>query len=456
MWILAFSKLWDTFSYFGTQTILALYFIQIFHFSRNDSYLIYGAYAAFAYATPILGGIVADKWLGTRDAFIIGSTLNIVGNLVLMSFHQYLFCLGLSISLIGSGLYRGTSTHLVGTLYQDGDAKKEAGFTWLYLAINVGGMAGPLIYGIVAHALGWNYGFLFSAIGILISTVWFLSNWQVWNKDKQPESLKLSAKIFLYIAILLACLFLAIPFYITKIINPLIFLLFVGSIVYLVILVMKYTGIERRRLLALLLISFFAMFYFAAGLQIGTTITLFIQDKIQENVIITQLPASVFSTLYPLFVLVLAPFFTYLWSVLKSKGISISTPSKLAIGIMLATIGIGAFAFASLTNFVWTGIILGNLMLSAGELALTPAIYTAISDLSPIGMKSTMMGAWLLFVALGGYLSSLLASVSHFVTSVIPSHHSEYFSQFLFIAGFTFLIFLVLAASIPKLSRMMN
>lgn len=198
------------------------------------------------------------------------------------------------------------------------------------------------------------------------------------------------------------------------------------------------------------------MFYFAAGLQIGTTITLFIQHKIQENVITTQLPASIFSTLYPLFVLLLAPFFTYLWNTLKLNGISVNTPTKLTIGMMLATIGIGAFAMASLTNLVWTGIILGNLMLSAGELALTPAVYTAISDLSPVGMKSTMMGCWLLFVALGGYLSSVLASASHFVTNVMPSYQSEYFSQFLFIAGFTFLIVLVLAASIPKLSKMMN
>lgn len=456
LWPLACGELWNTFSYYGTQTILALYFLHIFHLTRNDSYLLYGAYAAFAYSIPILGGIVADKWLGSKNAVIIGSCLNILGNLILMSFHHYyLFCLGLATSLIGSSLYKSNATHLVGTLYLNRDIKKESGFTLLYLAINVGGVLGPLIYGLVAHFFGWNYGFLCSALGILISTIWFISNPHQWE-DRRSKTPTIPLKMLLYISILVACLLLSLPFYILKITNLLIIGTFIISILYLIVSITKYHGEDRRHLLALLLISFFSMFYFAAGLQIGTTITLFIQSKIQQGIIKTQLPASTFSTFYPLFVLVLAPFFTPLWHGLKRKGFTVNTPNKLLIGIILAALGISIFALTALTNFVITGILLGNLFLSAGELALAPAIYTAVSDLSPGGMKSTMMGCMLLFIAFGGYLSSLLATASHVITRVIFAHQPEYFGEFTFIAGFTFLIALILIAFTSKLSKMMS
>ena len=451
-WVLAFGEIWNTFSYYGTQTILALYFIHVFHFTRSESYLLYGAYAAFAYSLPLLGGIVADRWLGSRNTLFLGAALNIGGNLLLMSFGHYWFCLGLATSLVGSGLYKSTSTHLVGTLYPEGDIKKEAAFTWLYLAVNVGGTLGPLAYGFAAYSLGWNFGFLFSALGILISLLWFLYNW---NNNEISKPLSATGKIFLYVIILASCLFFSIPFYIPKIINPLIFIMFIVGIIYLLSMITRYTLEERRHLWVLLLIGFFGMFYFAAGLQIGTTITLFIQDAIQKGLIKTQLPASTFSTLYPLFVLLLAPFFTYLWHRLKTKGITPSAPAKLALGMILATIGISAFACASLTKFIILGIIIGNLMLSAGELVLTPAVYTAVSNLSPPGMKNTMMGCWLLFIALGSYLSSVLASAAQQITRITFFSQPAHFGEFVFIAVFTLSVVLVLSLLTPRLSKMM-
>jgi proton-dependent oligopeptide transporter, POT family len=455
LWVLAFGKMWDTFSYFGTQTILALYFIHIFHLSKSSSYLLYGAYAAIAFSAPILGGVVADKWLGSKNSLILGIVLNIAGNLMLVSFNRYLFSLGLATSLIGSGFYKSNATHLVGALYKDGDVRKELGFTWFYLAINVGGTLGPLVYGLVVYSLGWNFGFLCSAVGILFGGLLLLKNWDLLDIQDKPIEISKSATMLLYLIVLLACFLLSFPFYIPAIINPLICAMFAVSIAYLIIAIRKYTGKERGRLFALLLICFFAMFYFAAGLQIGTTITLFIQYKIHQGVINTKLPASVFSALYSLFVLLLAPFFMLLWRRLKERGITLSAPIKLAMGIGFATLGIGAFAFASITNLVIIGVVVGNLLLSAGELVITPAAYTAMSDLAPTGMKSTMMGCWLLFIALGGYLSSLLANAAHFVAGVLPPQRSEYSVEFLFIAAFTLIVTIVVIATIPRLLKMM-
>jgi POT family proton-dependent oligopeptide transporter len=443
-WTLAFGEFFNTFSYFGTQTILVLYLIHTFHLTQSDSYLLYGAYVALTYSLPILGGIVADKGLGDKTTAILGSGLNILGNFILMLPQHYLFCLGLAISLVGCGLYKSSATHLVGTLYGEKGSQKETGFTLLYLAINAGGVLGPLIYSLIIYTVGWNYGFFCSALGILIATIILLKNGQ------QLQQPKKSAPLSIYIGIFCLCLLFSLPFYIPALINILILILFAVSIMYLVVSIKKYTGKDRRHLIALSLISFFALFYFAAGLQIGATITLFIQQKIQEGIISTKLPASIFSSLYPFFVLLLAPIFTYIWHRLPA-----STPTKLIIGMMLAALGISAFAIASSTSYVITGILIGNLLLSAGELAISPAVYTAISDLSPAGMKSTMMGSWFLCIGLGGYLSSVLANAAHFVARITDFHSSAYADEFIFIACFTFAVVMILVLFRSKLVKMM-
>jgi POT family proton-dependent oligopeptide transporter len=198
------------------------------------------------------------------------------------------------------------------------------------------------------------------------------------------------------------------------------------------------------------------MFYFAVGMQVGATILLFIQHEIDRGVIKMVLPASIFSTFYPLFVLLLAPFFSHLWDKLKEKKIDVSTPSKVVIGIFLAGLGICGFALAAATQWVLVWIIIGYLLLSAGELALTPAVYAAISNLSPEGTKSTMMGCWFLFVALGGYLSGLLAKASNLLLVRMAINGTGYFWQFSTIATLAFIVAIVLLLCIPSLQRLMK
>ncbi len=456
LWILSFGKLWDTFSYYGTQTILVLYFMQVFKLPRGESILLYGAYAAFTYAIPIMGGVLGDKWLGSRNTLLLGGLLNIVGNLLLISYHRYFFCLGLATSLVGSGLYKSTATHLVGTLYPEGAARKEAGFTWLYLAVNLGGSLGPLVYGFVVYAIGWNMGFLCSAIGLSMGLVLFLFNWRSCEDNSQRFKIKIKQVQLIYLALIIGCLLLSLPFYYSGSLNVVVGIFFAASISYIFLMIIKHKGVIRQRLLALLVISFFGMFYFAAGMQIGTTITLFLQSKIQQGVISTKVPASTFSTLYCLFVLLQAPLITYSLFKLRSRGIKLLVVYKLAVGILLGALGIACFAFAAATNFIVLGLILGILLLSAGEVVIVPAIYTAVSDITPPGMKTTMMGCWFLFIGMGGYVSSLLAKLSETVDQILPISGIPYVSQFVFISGFTLFVAFCLILLAPKLRRMIE
>ena len=286
--------------------------------------------------------------------------------------------------------------------------------------------------------------------------LWFIANKHLLQHENQLKLLAPTVKILLFPAIVVTCLLLSVPFYIPSICHVVIIALFILGVSYLLAAIIKYKDSERSRLLALLILSFFAMFYFAAGLQIGASITLFIQADIHKGIIKTAFPASTFSTLYPLFVLLLAPLFTYLWSHLKERSIVITVPSKVLLGMLFAAIGIGLFAVAALTHFTWFGIIVGILMLSAGELILTPAIYMAISDLSPVGMKSTMMGCWFLFIAMGGYLSGVLVQSAHPVMTLIRLNNSLCVEQFIFIAGVTFIAAIALMVLTPHLLKRMR
>ncbi|MDF2691194.1 MAG: hypothetical protein K0S29_1049 [Gammaproteobacteria bacterium] len=453
LWVLAFANLCDGFSYYGTMTILVLYAMHVFHLTRDTSYLIYGVYAALIYSTPVLGGIIADKWLGSRRTLIFAGLLAIAGNIILMSCHRYGFSLGLAISVVGSGFYKSTSTHFIGTLYGDNDPRKEAGFTWLYVLCNLGGTLSPLVFGFLVYTVGWNYGFLCSAIAISISLIWFLFSKHIKREIGGKLEVSLQKAVSIYLLVIFACFVLSIAFYKPAFITPLMSLFFVAVIAYLIYMLSEYQGIVRKRLLSLLLMGIFGMFYYATVMQVGTTITLFIQQEIDSGKINTQLPASVFGTFYSLFVLVLAPLIAWIWSRFRKRGIQFSAPVRLAMGIFIAALGILGFAFSSITGLVLTGIIVGNMLLSAGDLVLMPAVYAALSNNAPSGIKNSIMGFWFLVAALGCYFSSVLASFSHVFAQKVFAQLPAYTGEFLFIASFTAIVATVLLCFATKLKK---
>ncbi|MDF2940014.1 MAG: dtpB [Gammaproteobacteria bacterium] len=455
LWVLAFANLCDGFSYYGTMTILVLYTMHVFQFSRDESYMIYGAYAALIYSTPVLGGIIADKLLGNRRTLIFAAILAILGNFILMSSHPYGFALGLAVSVVGSGFYKSNTTHLVGTLYTNNDPRKESGYTWLYVLCNIGGTLSPLIYGFLVYKAGWNKGFLCSAIVILLSLLWFLFSKHIKLEAPEKFEVKHSKTVFIYCLISIGCLLLSLLFYVPSLITPIMLAFFAITAGSLILMVRKYQGIERQRLAALLSMSFFGMLYYATVMQVGSTITLFIQQEINSGAINIKLPASVFSTLYSLFVLVLAPLSSWTWASLRNKGIQLSAPVRLAIGILIAALGIGGFVLSSTTNYVLLGIIIGNLLLSAGDLVLMPAVYTALSNNAPTGIKNSVMGFWFLVAALGGYFSGVLSSLSHVFATKVFVQAPVYTGEFIFIAGFTALVGLGVLCFSSKIKKVL-
>lgn len=455
--VISFGILWNTFSYYGIQTVLILYLIHTFHYSINTSYSLYGAFLAFNFAMPILGGVVADKWLGCKQAIILGASFNIVGNILLMFQLHYLFSLGLATMLLGSGLYISSLAAVVGTLYKTKDPKKEKAYTIYYISTNAGGAFAPILYGAVIYFFGWHWIFLCNVIAVGWGLLFFLNNLKKFPDQKviYPK-INFKKNIITIVLLVMIIIGMALLFFFYAVISWVILGLFIAGFFYVFTVISGRSGTTKKHLSSLVFLSVFCSFYYITALQTGSTIILFIQQRINEGIIPTHLPASVFNTLYCFFVILLLPVSTITWNTLAKHNIMLSPAQKVALGILFAALALAMFAISSLGYFTIFSILLGYLFLSAGELILAPAVYTAISDLSPNDMKSTMMGTWMLFIAIGGYLSGILAKITHFVTVTFLPHIPLYFAEFSIITLFTFIVAMLAFALAPKLTDMMT
>ena len=176
LYLLTLGEFWDRFSYFGTLTILVLYLTSFFLFQDNKSYLLYGVYIAFCFVTPVLGGILADRVIGSNKAVVFGAIFLIIGNLVLIIPSLHYLYLGLALTICGTGLYKPACTSLIGATYQKESKRKDSAYTFFYAGMNLGAVFGSVSYGIIFHFFGWHYVFLVSAIGISIALVLYLWN----------------------------------------------------------------------------------------------------------------------------------------------------------------------------------------------------------------------------------------------------------------------------------------
>ncbi|MDY0255136.1 MAG: oligopeptide:H+ symporter, partial [Tenuifilaceae bacterium] len=165
LYYLFFAELWERFSYYGMRALLVLYVVQRLYADMNSAeadalgYGIYAAFGALVYATPVLGGMIADKFLGYRKAIVTGGIMMAIGLFMMTIETPVLFFGGLGFLVTGNGLFKPNISSMVGSLYEPGDPRRDAGFTIFYMGINIGAWLSPLACGWVAYQWGWSYGF---------------------------------------------------------------------------------------------------------------------------------------------------------------------------------------------------------------------------------------------------------------------------------------------------------
>ncbi len=176
LFTLFFAEMWERFSYYGMRALLMFYMIKGFlGLNDHQSYEIYGIYAALVYATPFIGGMLADRLLGERRAVVIGGCCFAAGHLLLTVEHEYAFFTALALLIVGNGFFKPNISTMVGSLYPEGSKLKSGGFTLFYMGINLGAAMSPLLCGYVGETYGWHYGFGLAAIGMVIGLAVFVA-----------------------------------------------------------------------------------------------------------------------------------------------------------------------------------------------------------------------------------------------------------------------------------------
>ncbi len=389
LYLLFATEMWERFSYYGMRALLVLYLTQSLiegglGFSDQNASLLYGIFTGLVYFTPLIGGWLADNYIGQRRSISVGAITMMCGQFCLFYESSLTFLyLGLFLLIIGNGFFKPNISVIVGNLYEQGDSRKDAAYTIFYMGINVGAFFAPLLTGYFAIRYGYRYGFLVAGLGMLVG--WII--YKLLENKLLGDLCKCSLRS-------------------TKLNNsendqPL-------------------TTEEKDRVKVILVFALFSIFFFAGFEQAGSSMTLYTDKYIDRSINGFVIPTAWFQSINPVFIVLLAPLLSMLWARLSLDGKDPDVPTKMSMGMILLGAGflflIGAVMQrggdiqdeAIKANILF--MIFAYLFHTLGELCLSPIGLSMVSKLSPVKVASLMMGCWLLssFFAniMGGYLAS--------------------------------------------------
>ena len=385
---LFFTEMWERFSYYGMRAFL-LYYVTAsvanggLGFSDAQGASIYGTYTGSAWGAAIFGGIVADRFLGQYRSVLWGGVLIMFGHLTLVLHATPFFYAGLTLIVLGTGLLKPSVSTLVGSLYEQGDHRRDAGFSIFYMGINSGAILGPIIAGYVAQRIDWHLGFGCAAVGMALG----LAQYVLDRRHLQVAVDRMAAERAARAA--------------EKRADD-----GKGSL--------AFTAAEWRRIVAIVILFAFAILFWAGYEQAGTTLALMADRNTRLEVFGFPFPSSWLQSLQPIFVVILAPVFASLWIRLGRREPSV--PVKFGLGLLFMCLafvimmpaGAAVDGDSTLKVSPWP-LIAWNLFSELGELSLSPVGLSAITKLSPARIVGLMMGVWFLSIAFGNKLAGSLA-----------------------------------------------
>ena len=392
LFLLFGTELWERFSYYAMRAILVLYLTDTtmnggLGWSTKDALDLYGIYTGLVYITPLIGGYLADNYLGQRRSIFLGGALMAIGQFTLAlpadalgigSLHS--FYLGLGLLITGNGLFKPNISTMVGDLYQEGDNRRDGAFTIFYMGINLGALLAGVVSGSVTTSYGWKAGFVAAGVGMIISLVMQMVLAQSWLGDigREPAAKRdLSNKNST-----------------TK--QPL-------------------TKEEVNRLKVILVMSLFTIVFWAGFEQAGGLMNIYTQQYTDRMIGGFEVPAAWFQSLNPFFIITLAPVLAVLWVKLGKR--EPTSPVKFAMALFFLAIGFLCMVGAVLeqggdttvkTSMLW---LVGAFFFhTLGELCLSPIGLSLVTKLAPLRLASLMMGAWFGCNAIANYVAGYVGS----------------------------------------------
>jgi proton-dependent oligopeptide transporter, POT family len=472
LYVLFFTEMWERFSYYGMRALLVLYMVALIDqgglgLTVKVATAIYGLYVAGVYMAALPGGWIADHLLGARRAVWYGGWIIAAGHFVLAIPCQESFYIGLILVVLGTGMLKPNISTMVGRLYPEGGARRDAGFTIFYMGINLGAMLGPLICGYFAKKIDWHYGFGAAGVGMVLGLI----QYRLFAHDLGDVGKRLNAEqatsrnnwalLGLGLAIFITVIVLILIGIIT--INP-IWLAERTSYVIISMAVMyfayqflfgKLDATEKKRL-AVIAVLFVASAIFWAGYeQAGSTLNLF-AERYTKRVIHSmnyETPASWFQSIPPAFVLMLAPIAAGIWIFLARRQKDPSIPVKFGLGLLFLSLGFvvmaGAAVFVAKGEKVLpTWLIATYFLHTVGELCLSPVGLSSVTKLAPPRLVGQMMGIWFLATSLGNLCAGLIAGA--FSEDAVPQMPCRFLIIALVTSG-AGIVLIILAKSIKKL-----
>ena len=416
------TEMWERFSYYGMRALLILYLTKHWEFSDTTSYLIYGAYTSLVYIMPVFGGMLADQILGSKKAVTFGAILLVFGHLgMTVESNEQIFYLSLALIVSGVGFLKPNISTMVGALYEEGDPRRDSGFTIFYMGINIGAFTATLLCGYLGEQVGWAYGFGAAGIGMIFGLIIFLWGQKYLEGLAEPPSSKYLKKMngisFEYWAYISGVIMVLVTWFLvqnTELVGQLLGgfgAIFIGA--WLLYALFRCAPDERDRLIVVGILILFSLIFWALFEQAGSSLNILTDRGVNRVMFGWEVPASMFQSLNAGFIFTIAPLFAMLWIALAKRNMEPSTPIKFSIGIIFVGLGFLALVYGmSSSKGLQTGvlwIVLIYLLHTLGELCLSPVGLSSVTKLSPQRIVGFMMGMWFFASAAGNYVAGLIA-----------------------------------------------
>ena len=464
LFVLFFAELWERFSYYGMRALLVLYMIDKgaeLMYEKSHAYAIYGAYGAMVYATPLLGGLIAEKYFGYRKSILWGGILMALGHFtmafpILSSFGiaspeffksltEPVFFIALGLLILGNGFFKPNISSFVGTFYEEGSELRDRGFNLFYMGINVGAFLAPITCGAIGQdhlnfgENSWHYGFGLAGIGMVLGLLVFLYGLRTGifkNNGHSPNKELLESKIYNLISVknftYLGTL-LCIPiifFLLNNGAKPLFYpfgkeLSFLDITLFSMVVFMVFylynhgksiTKEALDKIKVIMFLFFYSTLFWAFFELAGSAITVYTETNVDRTISWLDsepLSSSQFMGVNPLYIILLVPVFNFIWKYLKKNNMEPSAPMKFAIGTILLGLGFLAFPlgglFAVKGMVPLTFLLIAYLLHTLGELCLSPVGLSLVTKLAPKQIIGFVMGFWFLSSSLAHLLGKFIA-----------------------------------------------
>jgi POT family proton-dependent oligopeptide transporter len=366
--VLFLTNMWEQFSYYGMRALLVYYMTKQLLIGQAQSSFIYGTYTACAYFTPIIGGVIADRYLGKRRAVIIGASIMALGHFM-MAFEP-LFYGALAAIALGNGLFLPSLPSQVGDLYQRDDPRRSWAFNVYYVGINIGGFLAPLICGTLGELYGWHYGFGAAGVGMVAGLVIYLAG-QRYLPAEQPRGREERQAV--------------------------------------------EQGFDRHTILVLLGIGLSVTVFRAAYEQVGNTVALWADSGVDRAAGAFEIPMTWFQSLNPLFVMLLTPPLLAYWQRHSHRDTRGSLIRRMALGAIivgsayLVLAAVAAISGAALAGWVWLALFF--LIFTFGELFILPTGLGLFARLAPPRLGATTVASWFLVIFSGSLSAGLVGTL---------------------------------------------